>query len=84
MCEMFDGRGSVLLSGFDIIRRAGLDPVADRFLANLLRYTASHKNHEVHPLIDQPIQWGNYASEHGIITGPLNGLVVPEALKPPP
>jgi len=62
----------------------GLDPVADRFLANLLRYAASQKNHEVHPLIDQPIQWGNYASERGVITGPLNGLVVNTTWVRPP
>jgi hypothetical protein len=73
---MFDGRGSVIISGFDIVHRAGLDPVADRLLANLLRYAASQKNHETHPLVDQSIEWGNYASERGIITGPLNGLVL--------
>jgi len=84
LCEMFDGRGSVIFAGFDIIARAGLDPVADRFLANLLRYAASQKNHEVHPLIDQPIQWGNYASERGVITGPLNGLVVNTTWVRPP
>jgi hypothetical protein len=81
---MFDGRGSVVVSGFDIIKRAGLDPVADRFLANLVRYTASQKNHETHPVIDQPIEWGNYASERGVVTGPLNGLVVNATWVRPP
>ena len=40
MCEMFDGKGSVILSGFDLVNRAGLDPAADRLLANLVAYTA--------------------------------------------
>jgi hypothetical protein len=84
LCEMFDGRGSVIVSAFDIIQRAGLDPVADRFLANLVRYAASQKNHDVHPLIDQPIEWGNYASERGVINGPLNGLVVNATWVRPP
>jgi hypothetical protein len=84
LCEMFDGRGSVIVSAFDTVQRAGLDPVADRLLANLVRYAASQKNHELHPLIDQPIQWGNYASERGIINGPLNGLVVNSSWVRPP
>jgi hypothetical protein len=84
LCEMFDGHGSVTLSAFDIVPRARLDPVADRFLVNLVRYAASQKNHEAHPLIDQPIQWGNYASERGLITAPLNGLVVNATWVRPP
>jgi hypothetical protein len=76
LCEMFDGRGSVIVSGFDLVKRAGVDPVADRFLLNLVRYAASTKNHEPHALIDQPIEWGNYASERGVVAGSLNGLVV--------
>jgi hypothetical protein len=84
LCEMFDGQGSVIVSAFDIVPRAGLDPVADRFLANLVRYAASQKNHDVHPLIDQTIEWGNYASERGVINGPLNGLVVNASWVRPP
>ena len=76
LCEMFDGEGSVLLSGFDLTARSGLDPAADRLLMNLVRYAASRASHEIHPLIEKPVRWGNYASEHGLITGPLNGLVV--------
>jgi hypothetical protein len=76
LCEMFDGKGSIIVSGFDIVPRAGLDPVADRFLANLIHYTGAKEGHEVHPFVDSPIEWGNYASERGVINGPLNGLVV--------
>ncbi len=76
LCEMFEGKGSVVVSGFDIVSRAGLDPVADRFLANLVRYAAAKESHEIHPLVQSRIEWGNYASERGVINGPMNGLVV--------
>jgi beta-galactosidase len=76
LCEMFSGKGSVILSAFDLVSRVGLDPIADRLLANLVRYAASTNNHEIHPLIDSPIRWGDYASERGLITGPANGLVL--------
>ena len=58
MCEMFDGTGSVILSGFDLVNRAGLDPAADRLLANLVAYTASKDGHPVHPLIEAPDSCG--------------------------
>ena len=76
----------MLLSGFDLVDRAGLDPVADRMLANLVRYTASAEPHEAHPLVASKITWGDYASERGLVTGIYNGLllhtvpVVPEGL----
>ena len=76
LCEMFSGKGSVILCGFDIVRRSGLDPVADKFLLNLVNYAASDTGHDVHPLIEKPIRWGNYPTEQGVVTGPLNGLVV--------
>jgi len=71
--EIFDGKGSVVLCGFDLVNRIGLDPAADRMLANLATYTVS-ANHELHPLVTEPIVWGNYPTERGVITGPLNGL----------
>jgi hypothetical protein len=84
LCEMFDGAGSVILSGFDLVNRAGLDPAADRLLANLVAYTASETNHPVHPLIEQPIIWGNYPTERGVVCGSLNGLIVnAEWIAPP-
>lgn len=84
LCEIFSGRGSVILSAFDLVSRAGLDPVADRLLANLVRYAASTNAHEIHPLIDSPIHWGDYNSERGLITGPANGLILNATwIKPP-
>jgi beta-galactosidase len=76
LCEMFTGKGSVILSAFDLVARSGLDPVADRLLENLVQYVGSSSGHDVHPLITEPIEWGNYASEHGVIVGPANGFVV--------
>lgn len=75
LCEMFQGKGSVLLTGLDIIHRVGLDPVADRMLFNLISYASNNTDHPIHPLIDQPIIWGNLPTEHGVNTGPLTGLI---------
>lgn len=84
LCEMFDGAGSVILSGLDLVSRAGLDPAADRLLRNLVVYTALREGHAAHPLIEEPILWGNYPSERGVVCGSLNGLVVnAEWLAPP-
>jgi len=84
LCEMFDGQGSVILSGFDLVNRVGLDPAADRLLANLVVYALSQEGHDIHPLIKQPIQWGNFPTERGVVCGSLNGLVVnAEWLAPP-
>ena len=86
LAEVAIGRGSVLLSGFDIVDRVGLDPVADRFLFNLVRYMGGLKrpqmNHRLaaenplHPLIDSKITWGDYASERGLVTGINSGLLL--------
>jgi beta-galactosidase len=84
LCEMFSGKGSVLLSGFDLIPRAGSDPIAQRLLLNLINFTLSPGGHEVYPRITEPIQWGDYASERGLICGPQNGLVVDAAWVRPP
>jgi hypothetical protein len=84
LCEMFDGKGSVILSGLDLVRRAGLDPAADRVLANLVAYVASPAGHEVHPLIERPIRWGDYPTERGVVSGSLNGLLVNAEWVPSP
>ncbi|MFC1715200.1 glycoside hydrolase family 2 TIM barrel-domain containing protein [Candidatus Poribacteria bacterium] len=76
LCEIFGNKGSVILSGFDLVNRSGIDPVADRLLANLVVYTASSEVHNAHPLINSPIIWGNYPTERGVITGVKNGLIV--------
>jgi hypothetical protein len=84
LCEMFEGNGSLILCGFDLVNRVGLDPVADRFLANLVAYGASPSGHERYPLIERPIEWGNYPTERGAVCGSLNGLIVNAEWRRPP
>ena len=90
LAELFaegQGGGSALVTGFDLTGRAGLDPAADRLLANVLRYAASDAPHHPHVLVDAPVRWGDYASERGLVAGIRNGLlvhtepVVPEGLR---
>ncbi len=76
LCEMFLGRGSIILCGLDLCRRAGLDPVADRLLRNLIHYVAAKSGHEPLPLVVEPITWGNFPSEQGVMSGSLNGFLV--------
>ena len=76
LAELFEGGGSVLLSGFDMVSRVGVDPAADRLLTNAIRYQASAETHHAHPLIERPIVWGDYESEGGLVTGVTSGLVV--------
>ncbi|MDQ6736535.1 MAG: glycosyl hydrolase family 2, partial [Gemmatimonadota bacterium] len=87
LAELFDGSGSVMMSGFDLVHRTGRDPMADRMLGNLVRYMADAQPHVATQLVTERIEWGNYASEHGLVTGIYSGLllntepIVPEVLK---
>ncbi|HEX6536048.1 MAG TPA: glycoside hydrolase family 2 TIM barrel-domain containing protein [Gemmatimonadaceae bacterium] len=78
LAELFDGShgGSVLLTGFDLVRRSGIDPAADRLLLNLVRYGASSTAHHAAPLVDSTITWGDYASERGLVNGSYDGLLL--------
>lgn len=76
LAEMFDAKGSVLISGLDLARRASVDPIAARMLRNLIAYEGSADQHTCHTLIDSPIIWGDYASERGLITGLNSGLLL--------
>jgi beta-galactosidase len=76
LCEVFDGMGSVILSGFDLVERAGRDPVADQLLANLVRLATSKAGHEVYPLIERALVWGDYATEQGTVVSSQQGLLV--------
>lgn len=76
VAEIVDGKGSVLLCGLDLANRTGLDPVADRMLINLVSYMADGKEHNLYPLITEPIVWGDYATEKGVLTGVNSGLMV--------
>ncbi|MEO5589367.1 MAG: glycoside hydrolase family 2 TIM barrel-domain containing protein, partial [Gemmatimonadaceae bacterium] len=81
LAEMFDGKGSVMVSGLDVVNRAGLDPVSDRMLANMIQYMSSDMSdvkdaHQAAPLIDRKITWGDYESEAGLLTGIYSGLLL--------
>jgi hypothetical protein len=76
IAEIVDGKGSVLLCGLDLANRTQLDPVADRILINLVSYMSDGKAHNLYPLITEPIVWGDYTSEKGLLTGVNSGLMV--------
>lgn len=76
LSELFMGKGSVLLSGFDLINRCGVDPVADKLLSNMVRYMSANKQHKPYVEVNDSIVWGDYASERGIVNAPCNGLMV--------
>ncbi len=58
LAEFFSSKGSLLLSGFDLINRIGLDPIADKLFCNLIAYSFNNSDHSKYPLIDAPIIWG--------------------------
>lgn len=76
LSEIFMGKGSVLLSGFDLINHCGIDPVADKLLSNILHYMVIDKKHEPYVAVSDSIIWGDYASERGIVNALCNGLMV--------
>lgn len=74
--EFFHGKGSLLLSGFDLVKRANIDPIADRLLRNMISYMAGLQQHENHIMLDAPVLWGEYETEKGMIIGVYNGLMI--------
>jgi hypothetical protein len=76
IAEIFNGKGSVIVCGLDIINRNKFDPVADKMLINLINYTANKTEHQLYQLITEPIVWGDYKTEKGILTGVNSGLLL--------
>ncbi|MCX6326834.1 MAG: glycosyl hydrolase family 2 [Bacteroidia bacterium] len=76
LAEIFYGKGSVLLSGFDLSNRSAIDPIADRLLSNMIRYMSGKYAHEKYIYIDSPILWGEYETEKGLLTGIYSGLML--------
>jgi len=76
LAEQFSGKGSVLLCGFDLVNRTGLDPVADKLLLNMVNYTSSSTGHDQFQLITAPIIWGEYETEKGIVNDINSGFLV--------
>lgn len=75
LAEQFMGNGSVLLSGLDLVNRAGLDPIASRLLLNMLSYGATADGHSAYQLITAPIIWGEYETEKGILNDNYSGFL---------
>ncbi|QKJ29023.1 glycosyl hydrolase family 2 [Mucilaginibacter mali] len=76
VAEQFIGKGSIVLSGMDLLNRTGLDPVADRLLLNLVTYTSANAGHVLYQAITGPIIWGDYETEKGIVTDYYSGFLV--------
>ncbi len=75
LAEQFIGEGSILLCGFDLAQRANLDPIADKILFNMLNYSLSENRHQQYQLVTNPIIWGDYVSENGLIVDSYNGFI---------
>lgn len=76
IAEFFEKNGSLLLCGIDLVNRIQTDPVADKLLANLISYSCSEQQHHQYVNITEPIIWGDYESEKGILTGEISGLLL--------
>lgn len=78
LSEHLIGRGSVLLSAFDLVPRISDDPVADRLLRNIVRYMqdGAPAVRHAYPVVADTIRWGDYASERGLVTGVLSGFLL--------
>jgi hypothetical protein len=76
IAEIFEGKGSELVCGLDLVNRAGIDPIADKILTNIIGYMGNENGHMMYPLITAPIVWGDYKTEKGILTGVNSGLIL--------
>jgi beta-galactosidase len=76
LAEQFQGNGSITICGLDLAHRVNIDPVAKRLLLNLLKYTSTATGHYKYPLINSPIMWGDYETEHGVVTDLYSGFLV--------
>ena len=76
MAQFEMGRGFVLLSAFDLCRRAGIDPVAEKMLCNIVDYACSDAKTDPYRPVGNVIEWGSYESEDGLVSGALNGMVL--------
>ncbi|MFM8983976.1 MAG: glycoside hydrolase family 2 TIM barrel-domain containing protein [Spartobacteria bacterium] len=77
LAEVFRGKGSVILSGFDFDRFAGFDPVADKLLRNLLVYAADERQHTLVPVAKSTVKIGSPSDEDGFVPCEFrNGLLL--------
>jgi len=72
--EIYQGQGSVIISTFRTTERVGMDPIAAKLLANLVKYAASPS----HPgLLDltRPIEWNTEAFRTGVFCSNKQGFL---------
>jgi len=84
LVEEATGTGRVIVSGFGLVPRVGLDPVAERMLLNLVRYLAGDSVAAPHPYIDSRIAWGDYGSARGVVPELYSGLLLNTEPRVPP
>jgi hypothetical protein len=77
LAEVFRGKGSVILSGFDFERFAGFDPISDRVLRGIVKYAADDKKHDIVPVAKDFTNIGSPRDEDGIVPSEFrNGLLL--------
>jgi beta-galactosidase len=77
LAEVFRGKGSVMLSGFDFERFVGFDPIADRVLRGIVKYAADDTRHAIVPVAKESTNIGSPSDEDGIVPSEFrNGLLL--------
>ena len=77
LAEVFRGKGSVILSGFDSERFVGFDPIADRVLRGIVAYAADGREHAIVPVAKESTNIGSPSDEDGIVPSEFrNGLLL--------
>ncbi len=74
MVELYQGKGSVLLSQFRLVERVKDDPIAAKLLSNLISYCASGKSPGMLDLT-KPIRWDQDAFRAGAFESPKQGFL---------
>lgn len=83
LCETDVGQGRLVICGFDILPRIGLDPVADHMMHNLLLRIHATERPPVIPERTDPVYWGNLRSERGLIVTGRQGFAPHTEPAPP-
>jgi beta-galactosidase len=76
LAEFGADESRIMVCGFDLCSRTAVDPVAARMLTNILGYMNSGSQVPLHRHVVSAIQWGDYDSENGLLTGIYSGLML--------
>jgi len=74
LVELYQGKGSILLSQFRLVERVKDDPVAAKLLSNLISYCASGNSSGLLDLT-RPIRWDQEAFRVGVLQSPKQGFL---------